>query len=79
MFYRKLLKIGVPDSVRSIYGLLPYTDLHTIRIDSHHIVGQFLVKSKRHPRSSTTRRNHSANHDHFDVFNQCSFTKNFLY
>ena len=69
----------MPNTVRKIDGLLPHSNLHTVRVDRHHFVGEFLAEQKRHSRSGTAGRDHRADDDHLDVLYQCRATQNLVH
>ncbi|KAL2750680.1 ionotropic GABA-aminobutyric acid receptor RDL3 isoform X10 [Vespula maculifrons] len=75
---RKLLAAGLRDPVRTIDGLLPDPDLHTLRVDRHNIVGELLAKPKRDPRSGGPRSNHCAHYDDPNVLDERGATKDLL-
>lgn len=75
---RKLLAAGLRDPVRTVDGLLPDPDLHTLRADCHNIVGELLAKPKRDPRSGGPRSNHCAHYDDPNVLDERGATKDLL-
>lgn len=75
---RELLAAGLRDPVRTVDGLLPDPDLHTLGADCHNIVGELLAKPKRDPRSGGPRSNHCAHYDDPNVLDQRGATKDLL-
>lgn len=75
---RKLLSSGVRDSIRSLHGILPHPDLHSIWSDRHHLLGQFLAEPQCDTGQGGPRCHHRAHHDHPHVVNQRSATQDFL-
>lgn len=41
---RKLFAAGLRDPVRTVDGLLPDSNLHTLGLDRHYIVGELLAE-----------------------------------
>lgn len=75
---RKLLSPGVRDSVRSIHGVLPHPDLHSIWPDRHHLVGQFLAEPQCNTCQSGPRSDHRTHHDHPHVVHERRTTQDLL-
>lgn len=67
------------NSIRQIDGLLSDPNLHTVRSNRYHLVGQFLAEQKRYACSSSSGRDYCAHDDHVDVIYQCGLTKDFLH
>lgn len=66
------------DSVRTEHGILSHPDLHPLRTDCHHFMGQLLAKQKRDTCPSRPWCHHRAYHDHAHVIHQRCAAKDFL-
>lgn len=69
IFYRKLLKIGMRNSICSLNGLLLDSDLYSIWSHRYYILGIILVESKRHTCPGRSRRDNCVDYDHSYVIN----------
>lgn len=78
VFSRKLLKTGLWDSVCAIDGILFDSDLYSVGIDCHYIVGLVLAEPKRHAGTSRPGRHYCVDNDHAHVFDQCSASQDLL-
>lgn len=66
------------DSIRTIHGLLPHSNLHPVRPDRHHLLGELLAEPERHPCPSGARGNHRLDHDHAHVLDERGATQDLI-
>ena len=78
MLSRQLLPIGLWDSICSVHGLLPHSDLHPIQSYRSHLLGVLLAQQGRYPSASDSGRDHSAHHDHPYGIDQLSFAQSLV-
>lgn len=76
--HRKLLSTCLRDPVRQVDGLLPDPDLHPVRPDRHHLLGELLAQQERDARQGGAGCHHRAHHDDADVVDERGPTQDIL-